>query len=403
MAMKPVAIGTGRHPATRSLFGLAILALLTSVAPVAAQEGEPEPLTLEPIPPDQVSGPVPVPDGQYAGSMGLNGRFSLTVEGVTVVWSGEAAGPVEFSVVESQLSGTWSMNGVANVGLSGLPLDSNSTSTWTTAGTVTAAGAGPYVVSSEASTGTSTATVSIPGLGPQTRSETFAIPPATGSLDRVVEVCGQISGNWDQRMQAGLAQLPGSTGSVRTYFTVLPVGVPEIQERIDDLLLRASELTADMSDIDLVVARMYGLVIDAEALLELIEPTDLPCDTDGLFMRIVTLQIQDVLHTLLTSWDELSGTSLDRVDLLRRLLIVGVRAGAIGAGSPDPAASAVLESLAAELAQQAFLEAVASDVLSDLRITDLAAIGLLLGIDYETAEGQSVSPSDLCLALGGCS
>jgi hypothetical protein len=190
---------------------------------------------------------------------------------------------------------------------------------------------------------------------------------------------------------------------VRTYLTALPQGVSEIQEQIDELLEQVSELTEDMSDLDIVVARMFIVVFDAEQLLEQIEPTDLPCDADGDFMRIVTLQIQDVLHTLLTSWGELGDSPLDSIDLLRRLLIGGGRAGAIGSGAADPAAAALLESLAAEVAQEAFLEAEASDSFSVDRIADLAMVGQVLGIDYVTADGTVISPSDLCLALGGCS
>lgn len=391
----------------RSTIALLVAVTVPAVGSVAAQEESTEesaePLSLDPIPPEQLSGPIPVPDGDYTGTLGLSGRFTLTFDGVKVVWSGEAGGPIAFSVVDSQLTGTWSMDGIASVDLVGGPVQGVSAAAWSTVGTITASGSGPYVMSSEAGDGLSTATVDVPGLGPQSRTEAFTIPAATAELDRVVEVCGQISANWDQTIQAGLSQLPAANGSVRTYLTALPEGVSEIQEQIDELLEQASELTADMSDVDQVVARMYLLVYDAEQLLEQIEPADLPCDADGAFMRIVTLQIQDALHTLLTSWDELGSSPLNSIDLLRRLLVAGGRAGAIGSGAADPIAAELLESLAAEIAQEAFLEAVTSDGLDTDRITELALIGLALEIDYVGPDGTVTSPSDLCLALGGCS
>lgn len=359
-------------------------------------------IELEPIPRDRVSGGIAFPDGDYSGSMGLSGRFSLTVESVTVQWSGEAAGPVEMTVTGGVVDGTWRLDGLASVGVVGVPVVGAAASTWSTEGTMTGAGAGPYTMSSAGGSGETTAVVDVPGVGERRVNESFAIPASSGQLERVLEVCGQIQADWDQQMQAGLSQLPGTVGTIRTYLTLLPVGVSEIQERIDDLLDRVADLASSLGDIDQAIGEIFVIVARAEALLDLIEDADLACDADGRFMRIVTLQLQDVIHTLLRSWGELSESPLDSVFLLRRLLTAGLRAGAIGSGATDPTAAALLEGLAADIAQEAFLEALAADTVNEDRFVELAIIGRTLGITYTAPNGSSVEPDDVCLALGGC-
>ena len=357
-------------------------------------------IELEPIPRDRVRGGTSFPDGDYAGSMGLSGRFSLSVESVTVQWSGEAAGPVEITVANGVVDGAWRLDGLASVGVVGVPVIGAAASTWSTEGALSGAGPGAYTMSSVGGSGDTTAVVDVPGVGERTVTESFAIPAATGQLERVLEVCGQIQADWDQQMQAGLSQLPGT---IRTYLTLLPAGVPEIQERIEDLLERVADLANNLGDIDQAIGEIFVIVARAEALLDLIEASDLACDADGMFMRIVTMQLQDVIHTLLRSWEELSQSPLDSVFLLRRLLTAGLRAGAIGSGAADPTAAALLEGLAADIAQEAFLEALAADTVNQDRFIDLAIIGRTLGITYTAPNGAAVEPADVCLALGGCS
>ena len=380
----------------------ATLASPVGARPTGAQVDDESPISLDPIPADEVSGPIPFPDGEYEGTIGLDGTFSVDVEQVRAVWSGTARGPIRFTVVGSRLDGSWSINGRATVELFGTPVSGGAVATWSSTGTVEATGSGPYVMSSAAGQGTSTATASVPGVGEQSRSTNFAVPAATVEWERVIEVCGQISASWDQAIQSGLSQLPGTTGGVRTYVTAFPLGVSALQARIDALLASAAALSSDLDDVDATIAAMHVLMYEAEELLGEIETTDLICDADGRFMRIVTLEIQDVMRTLLVNWAALSRGSFDEVTLLRELMVVAVRAGAIGAGSADPVAAAHLERLAAQVAQSSYEEAIGSDVPIS-RFDDLAVVGLILGIEYVNPDGSTTGPADLCLALGGCS
>lgn len=382
--------------------GATLLAISLPATAGAVAPDEDDGLSLDPIPRDQLGGGISFPEGDYVGSMGLSGRFTLSAGGATVSWSGEAAGPVDFSVVNGVANGTWSMNGIASVGATA-PVINGAASTWSVEGTLSGVGPGPYSMSSSGGSGESTAVVIVPQIGERRLTESFSIPPATGELERVLAICGQIQADWDQQIQAGLSQLPGTSGSIRTYLTALPTGESEVRERIDALLERVAELSRSIGDVDQVIAQIFVIVAQAEELLDIVEGSEFLCDADGMFMRIVTMQLQDIIHTLLRSWDSLSESTLDSVFLLRRLLAAGLQAGAIGSGAVDPAAAAVLELLAADVAQRAFDEALAADTVNQDRFVDLAVIGTMLDITYAGPNGNPVEPGDVCLALGGCS
>ena len=381
-----------------------IVAALASTGVAAQNGGEPAPagvdqISLEPIPPDQVSGGIALPDGDYQGSIGLDGSFRASTPPIAMLWIGSASGPLEFSVDGGVVSGTWTMNGLATFHVSGVPVQTEAQSTFVSTGTLAGSGSGPYVMSSPGGTGTSTATVVVPVLGEQTQTTTFDLPPATVEWERVLEVCGQVLSSWDQLIANRLEGLDLVEGRVRTYALASSSGTSELQERVEQLVVATGALQASLDDPDLTLVQMASLVLDAEELLaDVAAAGELECQLDDAFMRLVTLQVQDVLHTLLVNWE--SYDPAIRGIALRKMVQIGLRAGALGAGSPDPVAAAHLEGLAAEVAQREYERVVGADDLDLGAVEQLAVVGTVLGIEYVNADGSTISGSDLCLALG---
>ncbi|NNE74285.1 MAG: hypothetical protein HKN26_11520 [Acidimicrobiales bacterium] len=392
-------------PAGLSLFVVAALitSLTTFLPSATAQDPSPggEPvIDLEPVPSDQVQG-IPLADGDYQGTIGLGGSFWLPSAQVNMRWQGRGSGPVTFTVANGQITGTWSMNGSADIVMTAGPVSGTGTNTWSDTGQITGSSSGPMVMVGNGGSSTSTVTVQVPGIGAQTQSSTDAIPAATVELERMLDVCGQVTASWDNRIQAAF-QGSGLSHSIRTYLIALPVGRAEIQEAIDDLTEDAARLTENLGDPELTILNMAVLVNDAEQLLEQIEASEDPnCNINDAFMRIVTQHIQDVMNTLLNNWDGYDSYSEDlKLLLLRRMLQTALRSGAIGPGAADQSAADHLEGQAAAIAQDAFDRMVAEEAF-DERIGELGMIGQLLGIDYVGPEGNPVDSSDLCIIGDG--
>lgn len=98
------------------------MGIVLGTIPVAAQE-EDLPIPLDPVPRDVVTGSFPIRDGEYRGTVGLGGVFWFFDEasGALVIWDGEGTGPMEFTVSDGELSGTWEMEGAAEIVGYGFP------------------------------------------------------------------------------------------------------------------------------------------------------------------------------------------------------------------------------------------------------------------------------------------
>lgn len=377
---------------TRNWAAAAATVIVLGAIPVAAQQELPVPLPLEPVPPDQVTDSFDIDDGEYTGTVGLGGIFWFydETQGVLVIWRGSGTGPMEFTVTNSALTGTWGMDGAAEVVGYGFPFELRGTNTWTMSGSVS--GEGPYRLSGS---GSSTSSVTAAG---QNQESTSPIEPINVPLDGIVQVCGQVVGNWDQAIDAGFEGAPLSH-ELRTYFTVFAADLPkEMQDRADDLVEAATAVQRDLDSPAFLVTRDLALLLDdAEELLEDMENAPDSCPPDPTFMRVITQIVADVMNTFLSRWATEPSDQFQAQDL-QRMVAIGLRAGAIGAGAADAGSADHLLAGTEQVLQKQFDEAVAGDSL-DLEALQLIAVTATM-LDYTFESG--VSGSDICIMMGGC-
>jgi hypothetical protein len=360
------------------------------VVPVGAGE-ETLPDPLEPIPPEEVSGNFDISDGNYAGAMGMAGAFWFSGDGLTVIWDGRASGPMSFTVLEGDLDGNWSMSGSASIRSYGV-IDVTGANTWAVAGTV--AGSNPYMLGGSGQ-GHSEATVA--GF---TSGSNYPINIPAVPLRGVVQVCGQVLGNWDQAIDEGYEGLPEGFGyNIPTYVSVMVANsISDLETRLEELLGQGLEIQQNLSqDPVLIAGKLGALTLEAEQLLGDLESHPDDCPPDPSFIRLITQLVGDVMNTFLSRWESEDPDDFQIV-ALQRFVEVGLRAGAIGAGAADPASAAYLEAKAEALLQRQFDRAFANEPKSDFDLTQLAITATML--DYTFDSG--VSGPDICLVLGSC-
>jgi hypothetical protein len=136
---------------------------------------------------------------------------------------------------------------------------------------------------------------------------------------------------------------------------------------------------------------MASAMLEAEELLSAIDSYPQACPPGPEFLRIINQVMRDMMNTLLDHWETFDQDLT--MSLLRRLVEVGLRGGAIGIGAPDHTAAIFLEDKIVALLQQRFDS---DPEVEELRRT--VVIANMLG--YELS--PNVSNEEICLALGGC-
>lgn len=379
--------------AMRSGVSLAAVAglVFALLGPVGAQESEPPlPDPLEPVPRDEVSASFPIDDGTYTGRVGLGGSFWFSQEGVTVVWRGGGVGPLEVTVSDGELAGTWSMDGSADINGLGLPFEMVGINTWTSTGTVT--GSDPYLMEGS---GSGMSSVTVAG---RTSDTDYSFPVASIPWQGVMQVCGQVLGNWDQAIDAAMEGAPLQY-SMRSYFSLFSTDyTTDLDDQIGDLIEEATRLQQDMSvEETLLLGDLAVLLLKAEDLMGQVGEQPESCPADPSFMRIITQVVGDVMNTFLGKWASDEPGSFQMV-ALRRLVEVGLRAGAIGAGAADRGTASFIQAQAEQVLQRQFDFVAAQDPMSDHDLTTIATSATLLGYTFESG----ITGRDLCLVLGSC-
>lgn len=368
----------------------AVAVTVLGTVPVAAQEDEPEPLPLDPVPSDEVSDQFDIDDGDYTGNVGLGGAFWLAEEGVVIIWKGSGTGPMEFTVTGGELDGTWSMDGAAGIAGYGFPLAVEGKNTWTIEGSVS--GSGPYMLTGS---GSSTSTVSVGG---QEGGGTSPIEGVATPLHGIRQVCGQVVGNWDQVIDAAFEGGP-LQHSLRTYFGVFAADpAQELEERLEEVIERGSEIQSDLSRPAInVIVELSGILDDAEELVGEIGENSGGCPPDPAFMRIITQVVQDVMNTYLNQWIGESSES-EHIGDLGALAGLGLRAGAIGAGAADPGVGDFLSAKAAQVLQTQYDAVISQDPIDLVDGVTVAITATMLGYTFD----NGTTGSDICTMLGAC-
>lgn len=372
------------------LLGSAVILVLLTSVPAPAQEDIDLPSQIEPVPEDEVRGTFPITDGEYRGTTGMAGSFWLSQQGATVVWIGSSTGPLEFSVVNGDLSGIWSIDGTADISGRGLPFEMAGSNTWTMSGTVS--GSHPYIMS-----GSGSGVTKISAAG-QTVENANAIDMADTTWQGILQVCGQVIGNWDQAIEAAFEGGPLEY-SLQTYFAVFSSNAEsDFTTRVDDLIERATRLQQNLSVEEVLLSgSLAELLLEAERLLEEIDDQPEDCPPDPSFLRIITQVVGDIMNTFLGRWSAQTPDSLQMV-ALRRLVEVGLRAGAIGSGAADMGTSDFLQSKAEAVLQRQFDAVVGAEPLDLFDVAQVGATAVMIDYTFDTG----ITGSDICLVVETC-
>lgn len=370
---------------------LAAVTMFVLLGPAEAQENEPLPDPLEPVPRDQVTVSVPIDDGTYSGTVGLGGAFWISESGVTMLWNGTGSGPLEFTVADGEMDGSWSMDGAADVSARGLPFPVAGANTWTMTGRVH--GSDPYHME-----GSGRGQTSATGGGASSQGS-YSIPTTSAPLQGVLQVCGQVIGNWDQAIEASFEDLPVQH-SIRSYFAAFSTDyMTDFEMEVQQLLEDATRLKDRIGDEEdtLLLDALANLLHRSEDLLGRLELQPDSCPPDPSFMRIITQVVQDAMHAMLDRWSGQEPGYFQMV-ALQHLVSVGLRAGAIGAGAVDPGVAAFLEGKAGEVLQRQF-DSVMDEESPDIDTwMTLLVTADMLGYSFE----GGVDAESICALLATC-
>lgn len=360
----------------RSVVALVVAGLLVAAVPIAAAQ----------------TGSAPVASGEFSGSVGLDGGFSIApTEGGEVVVLVNGTGPLELTLTDGTMSGTWL-----------LPISQTISGEF--GGAVTITGNGSGTSSGEMSgppgnyamTGTydftNTATVTVSGL-PAQSATTSDSGPVDVPITDVLVLCDQITGRWDHQAKQEI-QGAGFNEFIRGYFSA-KTGV--------DATEQAAEVASLVADVNAWASGAPGLEEGGRSLYiglglallsraqtiqaQLRAPT--PCPPDPTFMTDLSLAAQDALNTF-----------VDRFPGFTTPAVVGlaIGSGAIGAGSPAPADGAALQAKMEAAINETF-DGIKDDlVANENQAIDMARSGQMLGMDRMGS--TELSPGDILLVLG---
>jgi hypothetical protein len=374
-----------RRPAPWIAAGIALTALLSTATPGAAQTGG------------------PVASGEFTGTIAIDGGFSADVADFVPDGTGalvvlvNGSGPLELTLDEGQMSGTWSIAGTqqtqGNFGMGA----QGGVATLEGQGTFNGTGemSGPpsaYALSGAVST-TNTVTFEVVGLMEQSATSSDTTP-IQQSLTDVVVLCQQIYGRWDLELRQQIEDI-GFNEFIRGYFTA-STGVDateqaeQIGQFVDEVASWANgvgEVTA--AERSLFIGRALAILDGVQRFqAELAAPS--PCPPDPTFGTELTLAAQDVLARLVAAIPGITNPAV---------VSLALGSGAIGAGSPVPDGAAALR---AQL--EADVTAKWNDQLAnypssttDADLVDTARTAQMLGMEQLGA----IAPSDVILVITG--
>ncbi len=216
------------------------------------------------------------------------------------------------------------------------------------------------------------------------------------TLTDVVVLCQQIYGRWDLEIRQQIDEI-GFDEFIRGYFSASTgVDATEQAAEIQQFLTDVGEWAQGVGDVtsenrSLFIGRALSILDAVEGFqAELAAPS--PCPPDPTFATELTLAAQDTLARLVA---ELPGITNSRI------VVVALRSGAIGAGSPVPAAAAALQAqLEADVQQQWDAEVAGYPATTtDAELLETARTAQLLGME---TLGE-VTPGDVILVLGPAS
>lgn len=377
-----------RRPISTTLLGV-----LLAVATAAAAAG-------------QTAGPVA--SGEFSGTIAVTGGFSADIGELTEIGSGtlgvtvDAQGPLELVLVDGEMSGTWSLNGLqATVG--SITASSGGAST-----SITVEGGGPINGSGTIGgpptdyrlngsvTSSNTITVSVAVIGSQTRSSTNTTT-LNEPLTDVVLLCQDIYGRWDLNLREQIEEVGFFEQNIRGYF-IASTGIDateqaqEVEALVADIGAWASDAaTVESGQLGAYLTTAYALLGQAQELQAELT-ADAPCPPDPTFVTALTLAAQDALSTLIARFPGITRLGLTTLAL---------GTGAIGAGSPAPETADALQDQMESDVNQSFDEAVDDLPDSEADLVGLARTAQSLGM--ETIGSSDLSPADVLLVLTGSS
>jgi hypothetical protein len=349
----------------------------------------------------QTSGPVA--SGEFSGAIAVNGGFSVDPAnfvadvGGSLVVLVNGTGPLTLTLTDGTMAGDWSIVGtqVIDGAFSSSAGGITSTVVVTGDGTFDGSGqvAGPpgdYSLTGVLNQ-TNTANVEVAGFSQSaTSTDTNQLQQ---TLTDVVVLCQQIYGRWDLEIRQQIDDI-GFDEFIRGYFSASTgVDASEQAVEIQQFLTGVTEWAQGVGDVtfgnrSLFIGRALSILDAVEGFqAELAAPS--PCPPNPTFATDLTLAAQDTLARLVA---ELPGITNSRI------VVVALRSGAIGAGSPVPAAAAALQAqLEADVQQQWDAEVAGYPATTtDAELLETARTAQLLGM--ETL--GDVSPGDVILVLG---
>lgn len=345
----------------------------------------------------------PVASGDFTGIIAVNGGFGVDpsefapdVSGSLVVLV-DGTGPLELTLTDGAMAGTWSIAGTQRVD------GTFSASAGGVTGNVVVTGDGTFTGSGELSgppgdyslagsvTSTNTATVDAAGFSQSATSTDTT--PIQQTLTEVVVLCQQIYGRWDLELRQQIDAI-GFDEFIRGYFSASTgVDATEQANEIQQFLTDVTEWAQGVGEVtidnrSLFIGRALSILDAVEGFqAELAAPS--PCPPDPTFATQLTLAVQDVLARLVA---EVPGITNSRV------VVLALRSGAIGSGSPVPAAAAALQAQLEADVQQQWNDDVAGypGATTDADLLDTARTAQLLGME---SLGE-ITPADVIIVLG---
>lgn len=368
--------GRGRRTLRRSWVGAMIASLFIVAVPFASA---------------QTGAGTPVASGEFKGVVGLDGGFRIDLpEGGDITVTLEGTGPLELTLADGTMTGTWSLDAIQTT--SG---DLGGGISISGGGTITASGAmggppGTYKMTGTYSQ-TNTATVESPvGSSSSTVTDSGAVDVP---LNDVLVLCDDIVGRWDYQVKQDL-ESAGFDEFVRGYFSAT-TGIDateqaeEVEALIGDINTWASSAPLVESGRRSVVIGMGLALLDRAQRLQAQLDAPTPCPPDPTFMTALSLAAQDVLNELI---DRFPGITNPYV------VSLALGSGAIGEGSPAPdAADALQAKMEADI--DAKFDALNND--ADRGRQDYiktARAGQQLGM--ETIGSTELSPGDVLFVEG---
>lgn len=345
----------------------------------------------------------PVASGEFSGVIAINGGFSADPAnfaadvGGSLVVLVDGSGPLMLTLTDGSMAGDWSIVGTQVID------GTFSASAGGVTSTVIVTGDGSFDGSGQMSgppgsyslTGslnqTNTASVEVAGFAQSaTTTDTVELQQ---TLTDVVVLCQQIYGRWDLEVRQQIDDI-GFDEFIRGYFSASTgIDATEQAVEIQQFLTDVAGWAQGVGDVtfenrSVFIGRALSILDTVEGFQAgLAAPS--PCPPDPTFATELTLAAQDTLARLVA---ELPGITNSQI------VVVALRSGAIGAGSPVPAAAAALQAqLEADVQQQWDAEVAGYPATTtDAELLETARTAQLLGME---SLGE-VSPGDVILVLG---